>query len=209
MGVLAKPNGFTAFLVLGVVTIVKFTPVVWIAILAVLLFVLLFRKNREDRSAVTRGLSLSDSERPRAARNTVIMPVPATPDRVVLAAVEYAKSISKDVIAVHVNTEGRDRSEILARWKKFVDDVPLIVFNSPHRSVLRPLLRFIDEIAALRSEDKLTVVVPELVPKRWWHKPLHNHISSILKEALLLRPGIVVTSVPYQLKGRPRTKTEF
>jgi hypothetical protein len=125
---------------------------------------------------------------------------------VVLTAVEYAKSVSRDVIAVHVSTNGDQREELVARWKKFVDDVPLLVFDSPYRSVVRPLLRLIDEIEALRPDDKLTILLPEFVPGRWWHGLLHNHTSLLFKGALLFRPGLVVTSVPYHL-GNSRLRT--
>jgi hypothetical protein len=118
----------------------------------------------------------------------------------VLGALEYAKSLSKDVIAVHVRTGGQSREELLASWKKFAGDVPLIVLDSPHRSVLRPLLRFIDEIRDLRSDKSLTVVLPWVVPTRRWHKLLHNRISSMLKDELQVRAGIVVTAVAHHLR---------
>ncbi|HEX9760203.1 MAG TPA: hypothetical protein VGA40_04760, partial [Candidatus Acidoferrales bacterium] len=81
-----------------------------------------------------------------------------------------------------------------------VDDVPLVVLSSPYRSVVQPLLRFIDEVEDLRNDDKLTVLMPEFVPARWWHNLLHNQTSLALKGALLFRPGIIVTSVPHHLK---------
>lgn len=193
----------------GVESIVIFSSVAGATILAMLLSLFLLRTIRKHRTAVRCELSVANLEPPRPVRHTVILPVPALPNRAVLATVGYAKSMSKDIIAVHVNIEGRDPAEIQSAWRKFVDDVPLIVLESPHRSVLRPLLRFIDEMAALREEDKLTVVMSELVPDRWWHKLLHNQMGFLLKEELLCRPGIVVTSVRYHMKSAPQTETEF
>jgi ABC-type thiamine transport system ATPase subunit len=95
----------------------------------------------------------------------------------------------------------KDRQEVEDTWRKFVEDVPLVVLDSPFRSVTRPLLRFIDEVEDLRSDDKLTVVLPEFVPAKWWHHLLHNQTSVVLKTALLFRPGIVVTSVPHHLRS--------
>lgn len=194
--------------VLLVVAAVKFTHGAWVVILAIPLFVLAFRAVRRHYFQLTTELSLSSYEKPQATRHTVIIPVPSTPNRVVLTAVEYAKSVSRDVIAVHVSTNGDQREELVARWKKFVDDVPLLVFDSPYRSVVRPLLRFIDEIEALRPDDKLTILLPEFVPGRWWHGLLHNHTSLLFKGALLFRPGLVVTSVPYHLGGNSRRRAE-
>ena len=168
--------------------------------LAIPLLVMMFRKVRQHYFISSRLLSLSDFERVRVARHTVVVPVAPAPNKVVLTAVEYARSISNDVIAVTVNTDGRDNREILEGWKKHVEGVPLIVLDSPYRSVVQPLLRFIDEVGELRPDDKVTVLLPEFVPARWWHNLLHNQTSLMLKGALLFRPGIVVTSVPYHLR---------
>jgi hypothetical protein len=167
-----------------------------------------FWKTRRHYFEASRQLSLSGFEQPRVARHTVIIPVPSTPNRVVLTAVEYAKSISKDVIAVYVNADGKDRAELLGGWRKFVDDVPLVILDSPYRSVVRPLLQFIDEVEDLREDDKVTVLLPEFVPDQWWHNLLHNQTSLMLKGALLFRPGIIVTSVPHHLGGESRRTRE-
>jgi hypothetical protein len=172
-------------------------------ILTAALVMFLYLKIRETHAAIGRELALTGSERPREVRHTVVVPVPAAPNRIVLAAVEYARSMSPEVIAVHVNTEQHDIAGMHAAWKKFVDDVPLIILESPHRSVLRPLLRFIDEMADLRTDDKLTVVLPELVPDQRWQGLLHNRISTLLKEELLYRPGVIVTSVRYHMRSTP------
>ena len=186
--------------VLLIIAYFKFFQGAYVVVLAVPVLMFLFWKTRRHYFEVTKQLSLADFERPRVARHTVIIPVPAAPNRVVLTAVEYAHSISKDVLAVYVNTQGRHREELISSWKKFVDDVPLVVLDSPYRSVVQPLLRFVDEIEDLRQDDKVTVVVPEFVPERWWHNLLHNQTSLLLKGALLFRPGIIVTSVPTHLK---------
>jgi len=197
-------------LVLLIIAYVKFTEGAWMIVVAVPALMWIFWKTRRHYFQATRQLSLSDFERPRVARHTVLIPVPAAPNKVVLTAVEYANSISKDVVAVYVNTDRKDRAEILANWKRFVDNVPLIVLDSPYRSVVQPLLRFIDELEDLREDDKVTVLLPEFVPEKWWHNLLHNQTTLMLKGALLFRPGIIVTSVPHHLEAprRPRELQE-
>ncbi len=190
----------TTLVVLGVVATVKFRHGAWIVMLAIPLLVLVFRKTREHYFMSSQLLSLASFEPVRVARHTVIVPVAPVPNKVVLTAVEYARSISNDVIAVTVNIEGRDRGEIVTGWRRYVAEVPLIVLESPYRSVVQPLLRFIDEVNDLRPEDKVTVLLPEFVPARWWHMLLHNQTSLQLKGALLFRQGIVVTSVPHHLR---------
>ncbi len=190
----------TTFVVLGVVGVTKFTGGAWAVMLAIPLLVLVFRKTREHYFKLSVQVSLSDFDRPKVARHTVIVPVSPAPNRVVLFAVEYAKSISKDVLAVTVNVDAHNHEEVRGTWKKHIEDVDLIVLDSPYRSVVLPLLRFIDEVEDLRSDDKLTVLLPEIVPAKWWHNLFHNQTSLILKGALLFRKNIVVTSVPYHLE---------
>ncbi|MCL6480414.1 MAG: APC family permease [Firmicutes bacterium] len=192
-------GALTTGLVLLIIAVVKFQEGAWLVVVAVPAVMLLFWKTRRHYFELQTELTLADFEKPRVARHTVIVPVPIHLNRVVLTAIEYAKSISRDVIAVTVNTGEAKTDTLLHNWKKFVEDVPLIVLDSPYRSVARPLLRFIGEIEDLRTDDKVTVVLPEFVPQRWWHNLLHNQTSLILKGALLFRPGIVVTSVPHHL----------
>jgi amino acid transporter len=190
----------TTAVVLCVVAFIKFTHGAWIVLLAIPGLVWVFRKTREHYFKLSVQVSLSDFDRPGVARHTVVVPVSPAPNRVVLFAVEYAKSISKDVLAVTVNVDGHDHEELRKLWKKHIEDVELIVLDSPYRSVARPLLLFIDEVEALRSDDKLTVLLPEIVPAKWWHNLFHNQTSLVLKGALLFRKNIVVTSVPYHLE---------
>jgi amino acid transporter len=190
----------TTGVVLLVIAFVKFMEGAWVIVLAVPAIMYLFWKTRRHYYLVTKQLSLQDFDRPQVTRHTVIIPVPSAANRVILTAVEYATSISKDVIAVTVNTDAHPHKEILESWKRFVDDVPLVILDSPYRSVTRPVLRFIDEIEDLRADDKVTVLLPEFVPAKWWHNFLHNQTVLALKTALLFRPGIVVTNVPHHLK---------
>ncbi|HEV8383252.1 MAG TPA: APC family permease [Candidatus Acidoferrales bacterium] len=190
----------TTFIVLVVVGVTKFTGGAWAVIIAIPILVRIFLKTREHYFKLNLQTSLSDFDRPQVARHTVVVPVATVPNRVVLSAVEYAKSVSKDVLAVTVNVDGHDREEVRKLWKKHIEDVDLIVLDSPYRSVLKPLLRFIDEVEDLRTDDKLTVLLPEIVPAKWWHSLFHNQTSLFLKGALLFRKNIVVTSVPYHLE---------
>jgi hypothetical protein len=120
--------------------------------------------------------------------------------RVTLGAIEYARSISKDVIAVTVNLDNADREKLQQEWEEWAPDVPLVVLDSPYRSIHRPLLQFIQEVEDWRDDDVVTVVVPEFVAKRWWHQFLHNQTSLFLKAALLFQPKIVVVTVRQHLR---------
>ena len=192
-------GGTATGIVLLIVGFVKFRPGAWIIIAAIPIFVLVCWRIRRHYFTVGRDLSLADYEKPGELLHTAVVPV-AGMNKMVLSAVEYARSISKDVIAVTVNVGGDEQEDMEERWEAWVPDVPLVVLNSPYRAIHRPLLRFIDEVEAWRDDDVVTVVIPEFVPSRWWHQLMHNQTTLFIKAALLFKPNIVVTSVPHHLR---------
>jgi hypothetical protein len=129
----------------------------------------------------------------------VVVPVPGV-NRASLGAVEYARSISKDVVAVQTNIDSENRDKLTSQWETWVQDVPLVVLDSPYRSILRPLLRFIEQVEQFRPDDLVTVLLPEFVPKHWWQRVLHNQNGLILRSALSFKPNVVVTSVRHHMR---------
>jgi len=192
-------GALTTGLVLIVVAAVKFMEGAWVILAAIPLYVLLCWRVRQHYFAVGLEMSLADYEKPKELRHTALVPV-AGMSRMVLAAIEYARSISPDVVAVTVNVDGQDRQRMEQQWEEWVGDVPLVILDSPYRSIHRPLLLFIDEMQDWREGDVVTVVIPEFVTRHWWHQLLHNQTSLFLKASLLFRQGIVVTSVPQHLR---------
>jgi hypothetical protein len=79
--------------------------------------------------------------------------------------------------------------------------VRLVILDSPFRLLLEPLMEYIQEIAARRQPNEMiTIVVPQFVPRRWWQNLLHTQTATWLRFALLFKPGIVITDVPYQVE---------
>jgi amino acid transporter len=146
------------------------------------------------------GIHPGVDETLRPIEHLVIIPISAV-NQVTLRTVAYARSITKNVVGVHVasDEEAEEVAELEARWKQWVADVPLVVVESPYRSLTRPLLAYIDALHRQQADRVLTVVLPEFVPAHWWEHLLHNQTALRLKGALLGRPGIVVISVPYHL----------
>ena len=87
-----------------------------------------------------------------------------------------------------------------AKWAQWGNGIPLEVLPSPYRSLVRPILGYVDELDERYDDDVLTVILPEFIPSRWWQHLLHNQTALLLKAALLFRKGIIVTSVPYHLE---------
>lgn len=192
-------GALTTGLVLIIVAAVKFLEGAWVILLAIPLYVLLCLRVRKHYFQVGLEMSLTDYEKPGELRHTALVPVSGM-SKMVLAAIEYARSISPDVVAVMVNVDNADRAQLEQQWAEWVADVPLVILESPYRSIHRPLLLFVDQIQDWRDDDVVTVVIPEFVTRHWWHHLLHNQTSWFLKAALFFRRGIVVTSVPQHLR---------
>jgi hypothetical protein len=87
------------------------------------------------------------------------------------------------------------------KWDLWGKGVRLVILDSPYRLMIEPVLHYVEEIAAKRQPNEIiTIVVPQFVPKRWWHNVLHAQTATWLRLALLFKPDIVVTDVPYQVE---------
>ena len=194
-------NGLGA-LTTGIVTVViavsKFTHGAWMVIVLIPLIVLALRRVQDHYQQVAQRLSLQGANRPRIGKNPVVVLV-AGLHRGTVEAIEYAKSISPNVTALTVDLDPTQTSKLRLRWAEWAPDVPLVVLESPYRSILQPLLEYIDRMERQGEGKYLTVVIPEFIPKHWWEHFLHNQTALLVKAALLFRPGKVTVSVPYHL----------
>ena len=119
--------------------------------------------------------------------------------RAVIEALRYASALAKDVRAVYVNVNPESLVQLKKDWPVWGSHVKLVVLQSPYRSMTEPLLDYIDRMEKEHPDDYITVVLPEFVVKHWWHHLLHNQSALTLKAALLFRPRVVTTSVPFHL----------
>ncbi len=129
----------------------------------------------------------------------MLVPIAAV-NRVARQTLAYARSISDNVTAIHITDDEAEIDAMRIRWTELGTDIPLVIIESPYRSLIGPLLSYIDEIDKQRPDDTITVVLPEFVARHWWEQILHNQSAFRIKAALLFRPGTVVTSVPYHLQ---------
>ena len=183
--------------VLIVVTVTKFALGAWMVMILIPVIVgLLYAINRHYQTTQD-ALVISGPEQriPVYAAPVVIVPI-ARLDRAALQALAFARSVSPTVKAVHVSTSRASADEFRVRWNRLGTDVALDVLESPFRSLVQPLLRYIDAID--KSDDRpITVVLSEFVPRHWWEWLLHSQTAFRLKAALLFRPNTIVIDVPY------------
>jgi hypothetical protein len=188
--------------VVVVFAVTKFHEGAWIVVVVVPALVALFYAIHRHYRDLAANMSLEDyGAPPRVPRHRVILCVSGV-HRGTLAALRYARALSNDVTAVHVSMDADEARDLQEKWARWGDGVRLVVLDSPYRMLLEPLLSYVEEIAAKRQPNEtLTIVVPQFVPRRKWHNVLHAQTALFLRAALLFKPGIVITNVPYQLSA--------
>lgn len=168
-------------------------------IVVIPLIIWLFKSIHTHYTNIEKGLEAGADFKVRAMNHTVVVLVGSV-HRGSLEALAYAKSLRPSrLLAVTVVSDEDEQEKIARQWAQYEIDVPLEIVFSPYRELARPVLRFVEEIDATRSNDIVTVVIPEFVVSSWWGQLLHNQSALFLKGRLLFRKGTVVTSVPYHV----------
>jgi hypothetical protein len=194
-------NGFGATvtgIVLVIVAVTKTLEGAWIVLLLIPIIVTIFKATRRHYDHVAAQLTLRGYEPQPRRHNTVLVPISGI-QRAVVEALRYGESLSQDVRAIYVDVDAAATDQIKREWPKWGGRVQLVVLDSPFRSVMEPLLEYIEQVEGERPDDYVTVILPEFVPARWWQHLLHNQRALLIKGALLFRPNTVVTSVPFHL----------
>ena len=196
-------GAITTALVTAVVGFTRFLEGAWVVILIILGMIFLFRSIHKHYTLASTELMELTPIRSEEITLLVVVPISKL-NRVAQQTLAYARSISENVSAVHISDDEAEISEMRASWADAKTDVPLVIIESPYRSLVGPFLSYLDEIHRQAPDATLTVVLPEYVPRHWWEQILHNQTALRLKAALLFRPGTVVISVPYHLdRGEP------
>ena len=137
-------------------------------------------------------------EAPDQVLNLTVVPIVAM-DLASLRALAYAASLGQPVLAVHLSTDPAEATRFRSYWHAWGDHVPLEIVFSPYRALVAPLARYLRLLHDEAPDFTITIVLPELVVRRAWHRLLHNGIAPRLRRALRPLPGIVVTTVPFHL----------
>ncbi|MFC8244062.1 APC family permease [Streptomyces chartreusis] len=205
-------NTFGAFftgLVLVVVLVTKFTHGAWVALLGMVIFYVTMTAIRRhydhvsDELAAPEGPS-DDSVRPSRVHSVVLV---SKIHRPALRALAYAKLLRSDTLeALSVNVDPAETKSLREEWERRGIDVPLKVLDSPYREITRPIIEYVKGLRKESPRDAVSVIIPEYVVGHWYEHLLHNQSALRLKGRLLFTPGIMVTSVPYQLQSSEAAK---
>ncbi|WP_231567709.1 APC family permease [Sinomonas humi] len=194
--------GMTAT-VLVIVLITKFEHGAWIAILAMIVLFLIMWSIRAHYDKVARELAVGDDSSARALPSRVHAVLLVSHVRKpVLRALAYARASRPSRLdAVTVDISPEETAQTVADWEKLDIPVPLTVLASPYRETVTPLLEYIDSMRRESPRDLIVVYIPEYVVGKWWEQLVHNQTALRIKARLHFEPGVMVASVPWQLKS--------
>jgi hypothetical protein len=126
----------------------------------------------------------------------VIVPI-ARLDQPSIEALDFARSISADALAVHITNDPATAHALKQQWREVGGAAELVIVESPYRALIGPLLRYLDALQRQDPDRRLLVVLSEVVPRHWWDNLLHNQTALRLKLRLFFRPNTIVADVPY------------
>ncbi len=196
-------NGFgacTTFVVLGFIVYEKFKEGAWIVIALICGTVFVFGIIHRHYADVAAQLRLPDTPEPDIPiHNTVLVLVPGL-HKGILQALKYGHTLSRDCRAVYIETDPEKTAILKSRWEAYSYDIPLVILKSKFRSLISPIMQYLDAVEMERRNHLITIIVPEFVPTTWWHSLLHGNSGLLLKIALLSRDNVVVANVRYYLQ---------
>jgi amino acid transporter len=191
-------------LITAIVTLIfavtKFADGAWIIVLLLPAIVIAFYAVHRHYASLAHDLSLEHyGQPPPSRRHRVVMPISSV-HQGTLEALDYAFSISEDVTVVHVSIDQDQTEKLRHKWSWWGKGARLVVIESPYRTFLEPFLDYVNELCGvLQPNERLTIVVPQFIPRHWWHNALHTQTAFWLRFMLLNKRGIVITEVPYQV----------
>lgn len=180
----------------------KFT-YVWPILIFIPLIVILFKGIKKHYDSVGPQLKLNQ-EIPLELMNgnVIILPV-AGMTKVVENSINYIDSLHVDkIIAVYVSFDKVAMKKFAEEWQQWQPDIRLVTLYSPYRSIIQPLGKFIDKVEriALEKDYRVSVVIPQFIPKKGWHNVLHNQSSVLIRTFLLHRKNVVLITVPFHFQ---------
>ncbi|MFF4747903.1 APC family permease [Streptomyces sp. NPDC001268] len=190
-------------LVLVIVLLTKFTQGAWLAVLAAAVLWVTMRSIRRHYDATSAELAVTDPHKELALPSRVLTVVLVSRlHKATLRALAYARATHPDRLEALTVAVDRDSAAELKRdWEEAGIDVPLKVLDSPYREITGPVLVYVRSIRRESPRDVVAVFIPEYVVGHWWENVLHNQSALWLKSRLLFTPGVMVTSVPWQLQS--------
>ncbi|HEY9683202.1 MAG TPA: APC family permease [Oculatellaceae cyanobacterium] len=184
----------------------KFMEGAWAVVILLILLVLMFLKVHKHYADVAQQLRLREYDPFVEPMKNIVLVLAQGVNVGTMRTLEFARSLSPDCIAVHVELDPEKTAAFKKLWEEMVPNVQLAILESPYRSLLAPILHYLDVVHEEKPNQRITIVIGEFVPTKWWHTLLHGNTGLLLKLALLNRRDVVVANVRYYLEDEPGRK---
>ncbi|BAZ23396.1 amino acid permease-associated region [Kalymmatonema gypsitolerans NIES-4073] len=202
-------NGLGAIataVVLGVIISTKFMGGAWLVVVAIPVVVAIFLAVHRHYQYVAQRLSIDElpprNYTPRPKPEVVTHPAVVVVGQLNLGTVEaldYARTVADDIVAVHVDIGSTEVEKLKEQWRQLEADIPLVIVESPYRSVISPIVEFVSQLEQRCRDTYTTIIIPAFVTCNWWESLLHNQTTLFLKTGLRAKKSRVVTTVRYYL----------
>ena len=194
-------------IVVLIIGISKFFYGAWVVLVFIPIMIFIFKKIKEHYNDMADQLHLPEElfnpvhkTEISTRKNIVIVPI-SSPTSVVAHTLQYAKSISDQVIAVHIATDEASANRVRTKWNNWNPGVELVTVYSPYRLITQPLIEFIDKFSRERGKGHyVTVLIPEFETKKIWHRLLHDQTGLILRQRLIMSENVIVSTIPFHLE---------
>jgi amino acid transporter len=184
-----------------VIASTKFIHGAWIVVALLPALILWFRRVRIHYRVTEEQVHLERDHRPpKPQRHLVVIPIGAV-NQPALRALDYARNQSPNVYAVHVDMEKEETARVETQWAQWGCGVPLIVVPLRDGSLTRSLVAYIEDLLGTGRDAWVTLVLPEILPAKWWQTMLHNRQPFLLKASLLFKQRVILTDVPFHLRS--------
>jgi amino acid transporter len=175
----------------------KFLEGAWVVVITVPLLMLMFARTEGYYEEVGRELKLGRTPPLPVRRDSIVVVPTSTVNVLTEKAVSAALSLGDTVVALAVAADEEERERILTAWAEWKCGPSIEVIVDPHRRLIRSVLRYVESI---ESEDAIvTVLIPEIVPRRRRHEILHNQRGRLLGTVLRMRTNVIVATLPFKL----------
>jgi hypothetical protein len=159
---------------------------------------LMFQAIKRHYVKLSSKLKVEEREPIPTIRTVTLLLVPRV-HKGILQAIAYARQTSPDCRAIHVALNIDGTEQVKSAWLNHAEDIPLIILDSPYRSIVDPITDYIDTMLERDKKLVVTVIVPQAVPANWFQGLLHNNAATLLKHTLGQRNNVVITNIRYHL----------
>ncbi len=199
-GIINGIGAIATAVILTIAAVTKFTHGAWVVLILIPVLVGMFSVIHRHYTRVADQLRILPDQLPEPTiKQFVLVPID-TVNYASLRALAFARSMSSQIIALHINTDSERAQRTKEKMEKYAPDIDLVMLDSPYRQFVRPMSAYVEALHTQNPEAFVTIILPEFIPARWWERVLHGRTAQRLRAVFETHPNVAVVLVPYLLE---------